>query len=354
MRAVRYHGREDVRVDDVPGPVCGSGQVKIKPAFVGICGSDLHEYMDGPHAVPRTPHPLTGEKLPTTLGHEFSGIVEEVGRDVTDLKVGDKVAVKPNLSDGTCRSCSTGWANCCEKLGFIGYSGSAGGLSDHVVVNRKHAIRLPESIPLEIGALVEPLSVAWHAVNRSPLHNGDTALVVGAGPIGLAIVQVLRAREINTIIVVEVSKRRREFAATFGASHVLDPTEVDAVAEVRAITGDFKGASVAFESSGVQAGLDTAMAGTRVRGTTVILSLWEKKPVLDAFAVVLGEKHIAGAVVYDEGDFEGVIGAIESGKIQPRTMITSTIPMEEIVEKGFKALIHEKDQHIKILVDLSA
>jgi threonine dehydrogenase-like Zn-dependent dehydrogenase len=226
-------------------------------------------------------------------------------------------------------------------------------------------------------ALIEPLSVAWHAVNRSPLQKGDTALVVGAGPIGLAIVQVLRAREIETIIVVEVSKRRREFAATFGASHVLDPTEVDAVSEIRGITGDVKGVAVAFECSGVQAGLDTAMAGTRVRGTTVILSLWEKKPVLDAFAVVLGEKHIAGAVVYEEGDFEGVIGAIESGKylltvqllilcmhcvltganigkLQPRSMITSTIPMEEIVEKGFKALIHEKDKHIKILVDISA
>jgi threonine dehydrogenase-like Zn-dependent dehydrogenase len=114
--------------------------------------------------------------------------------------------------------------------------------------------------------------------------------------------------------VVEVSKRRREFAATFGASHVLNPIDVDAVSEIRSITGDVKGVAIAFECSGVQAGLDTAMAGTRVRGTTVILSLWEKKPVLDAFAVVLGEKHIAGAVVYEEGDFEGVIWAIESGE----------------------------------------
>lgn len=164
------------------------------------------------------------------------------------------------------------------------------------------------------AALIEPLSVAWHAVNRSSLQKGDTALVVGAGPIGLAIVQVLQARDIQTIIVVEVSKRRREFAATFGASHVLNPMEVDAVSEIRTITGAVQGVAVAYECSGVQEGLDTAMASTRVRGTTVILSLWEKKPVLDAFAVVLGEKHIAGAVVYEEGDFEGVIGAIGSGK----------------------------------------
>ncbi|KAF3385120.1 putative diacetyl reductase [Penicillium rolfsii] len=358
MRAVRYHGREDVRVDEVPEPllskILGSHNPKIKPAFVGICGSDLHEYVGGPHTVPQNPHPITGEKLPTTLGHEFSGVIEEVGIDVTDLKIGDKVAVKPTLSDGTCWPCSMGRMNCCNSLGFIGYSGSAGGLSDHVIVDREHAILLPESIPLDVGALIEPLSVAWHAVSRSPLQKGDTALVVGAGPIGLAIIQVLRAREIESIIAVEVSKRRREFAATFGASHVLNPMDGDTVSDIRTIMGDVKGVAVAFECSGVQAGLDTAMAGTRVRGTTVILSLWEEKPVLDAFAVVLGEKHIAGAVVYDEGDFEGVIGAIESGKLQPRSMITSTIPVKEIVEMGLKALIHEKDKHIKILVDISA
>lgn len=159
MRAVRFHGRGDIRLDEIEEPVCGHGQVKvcqlnvedlfpsdrfssfkIKPAFVGICGSgkilpssiyedrllifpDLHEYIAGPNAVPTEPHPLTGEKLPTTLGHEFSGTIEEVGAGVTGLEVGDKVAIKPNLSDGTCRRCSMGRSNCCDNMGFIGYSG---------------------------------------------------------------------------------------------------------------------------------------------------------------------------------------------------------------------------------------
>ncbi|KAJ5690532.1 hypothetical protein N7462_004924 [Penicillium macrosclerotiorum] len=362
MRAVRFHGRGDVRLDEIPEPVCGSGQIKsfifpplkVKPAFVGICGSDLHEFIGGPHAVPQKPHPVTGEKLPTTLGHEFSGTIEEIGSEIVDLKVGDLVAIKPNLGDGTCRRCLMGRANCCDSLGFIGYSGSAGGLSDYVVVDRKHVIRLPESIPLDIGALVEPLSVAWHAVSRSPLQEDGIALVVGAGPIGLAVVQVLKAQGINKIIVVEVSQKRREFALAFGGSHILNPLEVDVVTEIRDITGDFRGASVAFECSGVQAGLDTAMSGIRVRGTTVILSLWEKKPVIDAFAIVLGEKHVAGAVVYDDEDFEAVIEAIASGQIAPRSMITSKIQMDEIVKKGFEALINEKDKHVKILVDISA
>ncbi|KAJ6099098.1 hypothetical protein N7467_000633 [Penicillium canescens] len=354
MRAVRFHGREDIRIDEVEEPICGNGQVKIRPAFVGICGSDIHEYLAGPLAVPVTPHAVTGEKLPTTLGHEFSGTIEEIGTGVTGLKVGDRVAVKPNLSDGTCSRCSIGRFNSCENLGFIGYSGKAGGLSDHVVVDTKHAIPLPDSIPLDIGALVEPLSVAWHAVSRSPLQEHDTVLVVGTGPIGLAIIQVLRAKGISNIIAVEVSEKRREFALTLGATEVLNPLEVDAVARVRSITGDAGGAAIAFECSGVQAGLDTAMKGLRVRGTTVIVSLWEHKPVIDAFAIVLDEKHVTGAAVFDDGDFEAVIDAIASGKIQPRPMITSKIPMEDVTEKGFKALIGERDKHVKILVDISA
>lgn len=224
---------------------------------------------------------------------------------------------------------------------------------------------------------MEPLSVAWHAVSRSALQENDTVLIVGAGPIGLAIVQVLKARKIKTIIVVEISSQRRQFAQSFGATHALNPKEVDAVADIRSITGDIRGVSVAFECSGVQAGLDTALAGTRVRGTTVIVSLWEEKPSVDVFVnAVLGEKYITGAAIYDDEDFRAVIEAVASGKsvrpclevfcepladavlsegeISPRPMITSKIRMDEVAEKGFRALINERDKHVKIVVDISA
>ncbi|CAI7668640.1 unnamed protein product [Penicillium pancosmium] len=248
-----------------------------------------------------------------------------------------------------------GRQNICSSLGFIGYSSEAGGMSDHAVIDEKHAIKLPDTMPLDIGAaLVEPLAVAWHAVGRSTLKAGDTTLVVGAGPIGLAIVQVLKARGAETVIVVEISEQRRQFAQNFGASHVLDPREVDAIARIREITGQRQGVSVSFETSGVQAGLDTVMAGLRARGTAVIVSLWDEKPIINAFIdIVLGEKHVTGAAVYDEGDFEAVIEAIRSGKIQPRPMITSKIGMAEVADKGFRALINHRDQHVKILVDVS-
>ncbi|KAL2837183.1 chaperonin 10-like protein [Aspergillus pseudoustus] len=353
MRAARFHGRGDIRIDQIEEPVCGEGEVKIRPAFVGICGSDLHEYLGGPIVIPTKPHALTGGQLPVTLGHEFSGTIEEVGQGVTGLKVGDRVAVRPNLSDGDCPSCVFGRPNCCRKLGFIGFSSNAGGLSDHVAVPAKHAIPLPEGFPLDLAALVEPLTVAWHAVDRSPVETAQTAIVVGGGPIGLAVVQVLKARGVKNIIVAEVSDQRREYAQILGATHVFNPITDDVVAKVRALTND-AGADISFECSGAQAGFDTAMNGIRVRGTTTIVSLWEKKPVIDAFDVVSYEKHVIGAAICEDGDFEAVIEAIAAGKINPRPMITSKIRMEDVEEKGFKALVNEKDKHVKILIDIEA
>lgn len=136
--------------------------------------------------------------------------------------------------------------------------------------------------------------------------------MVGAGPIGLAIIQVLKAKAITSIIAVEPAEMRRSTAMALGATKVLDPGEVDAVTQVRALTGD-AGADVAFECSGVQAGLDISLAGLRVGGTTVIVSLWEHAPVINAFSIVFQEKHVTGAAIYDDGDFEAVIDAIASG-----------------------------------------
>lgn len=165
---------------------------------------------------------------------------------------------------------------------------------------------------VEQPAVVEPLTVAWHAVDRSPVETAKAALVVGGGPIGLAIVQVLKARGVQTVAVAEVSEQRREYALTLGATHVFNPLTDDVVAKIRGLTGD-AGADISFECSGVQAGFDTAMKAIRVRGTTTIVSLWDKSPAIDAFDVVSYEKHVIGAAICEDGDFEAVIDAIASG-----------------------------------------
>jgi len=154
MRALRYHGIKDLRVDyDVPEPKCGDDQIKVKPAFVGICGTDLHEYSSPTfiHSKEK-PHPVTGESMPIVIGHEFSGTVLEIGSNVkTDLKVGDQVAVQPTIACFKCGSCKEGLLNCCDHAGFVGLSGGGGGLSEAVCVGGEYVFKLPPNINLDVG-----------------------------------------------------------------------------------------------------------------------------------------------------------------------------------------------------------
>jgi threonine dehydrogenase-like Zn-dependent dehydrogenase len=172
MKAIRFHGNQDLRYDEIPVAKVGPNQVKIAPEWCGLCGSgsstfsprysilvsfqaniDLHEYLEGPHYSPTGPHPITGEDLPRTFGHEFAGKVVEVGSSVTDLVKGDNVCVYPLLFDGTCSRCLSGCPNICEQLGFYGISGWGGGLSEAVSVDRKKVYKLPEGMSTDLGGI---------------------------------------------------------------------------------------------------------------------------------------------------------------------------------------------------------
>lgn len=152
MKAIRFHGRGDIRLDDIPIPRTRPGTIKISPKFCGICGTDLHEYTGGANLIPKptNPHPITGETLPLTMGHEFSGIVEEVGEGVTDVKEGDAVCVQPIIYDGDCHACVQGLMNCCDRSGFIGLSGWGGGLCETAVIPGYCVKKLPTMCHLRL------------------------------------------------------------------------------------------------------------------------------------------------------------------------------------------------------------
>lgn len=227
--------------------------MQIAPAFVGICGTDLHEYLGGPTFCPLHPHPVTGEKIPVTLGHEFSGTITELGPGVSGLKVGQKCAIQPMVCCGKCAACKAGSENVCHTTGFVGLSGGGGGLSDAVCVNANHVFPLPEGVRLDIGALVEPLSVAWHALSAAPeINPSSVILVLGGGPIGLAMILCLKAKGVTNIIVSELASSRQTFAQQFGAGRVISPLEVDVIQEVHRLS-DGRGADVTFDCAGVPA-----------------------------------------------------------------------------------------------------
>ncbi|KAF2466188.1 GroES-like protein [Lindgomyces ingoldianus] len=352
MRAARYYGKGDIRIEnDVEEERCGEGKVRIAPSYVGICGTDLHEFTGGPTFAPLKPHPITKETLPITLGHEFSGVVTEVGPGVNTLQVGQHVVVQPTLYCGTCSACLAGFENVCYKGGFIGLSGSGGGLSDSVVVPAGSVLKLPGKIPLDIGALVEPLSVAWHAISAAHLTQESTVLVLGGGPIGLAVVQCLVALKTHKIILSEVSKSRQRFAREFGAHHVIDPKTNDLVAASKELSGS-DGPDVVFDCAGVPASLATACQAVKARGTVVNVAIWEKEVPFQPNMLVFKEAKYTAVLGYQREDFQAVIDHLANGSLKPEKMITSKIRLEDLVEGGIKALINDKESHVKILVEV--
>jgi (R,R)-butanediol dehydrogenase/meso-butanediol dehydrogenase/diacetyl reductase len=349
MRAARYHGRGDVRIDDVPAPDLRPGTVAIDVAWCGICGTDLHEYLDGPIFIPPpgSPHPVSGEAAPIVLGHEFSGTVTAVGEGVEDLSVGDAVAVEPYIIRDDVDTSPGRPYQLSPDMNFIGLGGRGGGLSEHVVVQRRWVHPVGD-VPLDQAALIEPLAVGHHAFVRSGASAGDVALVGGAGPIGLLLSALLTAQGL-TVIITEVSAARKAKAVeTEVAEHVLDPTEGDVAERVRELTGG-RGADVCFECTSVNAVLDTLIDAVRPGGVIVNVSIWGHPAQVDMQKLVLKEIDLRGTIAY-AGDHPATIDLVRNGRIDLAPFITARIPLEDLVSDGFETLIHHNDTQVKILV----
>lgn len=347
MKAARWYQARDIRIDDIEEPTVSAGKVKIKVAWTGICGSDLHEYLAGPIFVPvDKPHKISGDIAPIVMGHEFSGEVVEVGSGVTKFKAGDRVVVEPILSCQQCEACREGKYNLCGDLGFHGLSGGGGGFSSFTVVAEHMVHRMPDSLSYEQGALVEPAAVALHAVRMSKLKAGDKAVVFGAGPIGLLVIEALRAAGAAEIYVVELSPQRSEKARELGARLVIDPSKEDAVARIRELTNG--GVDVSFEVTGVPVVLKQCIDSTRYEGETIIVSIWEGEASFHPNKVVLAERNIKGIIAYRH-IFPAVMDLMTQGYFQADKLVTKRIDLADLVDEGFDALVKEKQQ-VKILV----
>lgn len=331
MKAAVFHAQEDLRVEEVTEPTPGPGQVKLRNAFAGICGSDLHVYyspeaagLDFDH-----PHPVTGSTLPQILGHEFSGTVVELGERVTDVKVGDRAAVWPIYYCGECPACRIGMFNACQKIGFHGLSSNGGGMAAFTTVDASKLHVLPENVDLRMGALVEPMSVAWHAVSRGRLEAGQTALIAGAGPIGIGVWFALKARGVERVLVSEPSAERRAIIAALGAT-VVDPVNEDLSAAVAHLT-DGAGVDAAFDAAGAGPAITSALASLTPGGRVVVVAIHERPMEFLPTQLVMGETEIAGALAYLPEDFDAVIDAMSRG-VYDTTGWVQEVPLEGVVD----------------------
>lgn len=348
MKAAVWHEKEDIRIEDVSDPKPESGQVKVKIKVCGICGSDLHEYRDGPFIIPRKPHPLTKRVGgPVILGHEFSAEVVETGEDLAHFKSGDRVVVNPLIYCGECHYCKRGQYIMCTKLGTFGFAAD-GAFAEYAVFPEYSLLKLPDSVTDEMGAFVEPLAVAVHAVKRSRMKVGASVAIVGAGPIGLLVMQACRAAGAGEVFVMEPMEARRKMAAKTGATAVFNPTEADPGKEIAKLTDGLR-ADMAFDCVGNQSAFDTAVKVTGRRAVICVVGL-ALKPIEVPFMRLWGhEKELIFSSGYED-EFPAAIALLADRRVEIEDLISARIKLDDLVSKGIKALMEEADKYLKILV----
>ena len=350
MKALVWHGRKDVRVEEVPDPrPPAPGQVQIDVAWCGICGTDLHEYLGGPLYIPvDAPHPLTGAQAPVILGHELSGQIVAIGDGVEGFAMGDRIAACPIIGCLECRWCKSGFMGQCENVAFLGISWEGGGFAERMNLNAYQAYKLPDSVPSDVGALVEPWAASVRMVARAGIGPDDNVAVVGAGPIGLMALVAARIAGAKRVVSLEVAGRRIELARQCGATAVVNPVEEDPLQRGQELT-DGEGFDVVLECVGRP---DTGLlAGrlARIRGRIMVMGVFEKPAPLDFTDLVYGEKTVMGSMG-GYGMFDEAIALLADERFPGDTLITGRIKLDDIIDQGFRPVIEEKERHVKILV----
>jgi (R,R)-butanediol dehydrogenase/meso-butanediol dehydrogenase/diacetyl reductase len=350
MQALRFHGARDLRIEEVEGPAApGPGEITVRVAACGICGTDLHEYVAGPIVTPVDPHPLTGAQNPQILGHEFAGEVVAVGPGVEKVREGDRVAIMPLAYCGRCAYCRRGFQHLCATMACVGLSHAWGGMGELATVADYQVVRLPDGVTYEQGALIEPTAVAAYGVERGGVRPGDRVLVTGAGPIGALAALCARSAGASVVYVSEPNVKRRARAAALGVATVLDPTTVDVPALLQE-ESDGLGVDVAIECSGHPNGFATAVRSLRRRGTLAQTGLFVGEASFDPMLWSLNDLTIVGTWCYWVYDFDRIVAQIAAGDLPVERVITSKVALDA-APAAFASLACGSADEIKVLVE---
>lgn len=331
MRAVVMQGlHQPLALETIPDPTPGEGEVVVKVGRCGICGSDLH----------MTEDPAYGVSKGDVLGHEFAGEVVALGKGAEGLKIGDLVSVIPLKSCGECASCKSGEVAWCDKFGLQG-----GGYAEYAVTKPNQCIRLPQSASMADGAIIEPLAVALHGVNMSGMKPGDKVLILGAGPIGLAVAFWARRKGAADVVIQDLSTFQQERALKMGATDFcVSPDDPVAGAE-RVLGGK---ADIVFECVGVPGLIAQAVDQVRNRGTICLLGLCTKPDTFNSFAMLSKEVRLITSAFFTRQEYEEALDALDAGAAEPRELVTDTISLADTPAR-FEAL-RKRTHECKVLI----
>ena len=321
MRAAVYRGDKTISVDSLPIPRPGPGQVLIEVSHCGICGTDLHLVMEG-----------MGQ--PGSVGgHEYTGRIVAHGGDTAGWKVGDAVAVDPNPPKcGRCEYCRAGRAALCAERGSIGAGGErTGAFAEYTAVDAQQLLQIPSGVSLRDAAIMEPVAVALHGISLSGIEEGNSALVIGAGPIGAMTIAILRARGIEDVCVSEPSPLRRALAERLGARRVVSPDDLVAPESIFDVAE--AAVDAVFECSGRRSAAEQGLEQLRRGGTLVLVGTGVTRPRFDAMRILLNELHITGAYNYDPDGLAEALSLLKSGSIPVADLVERRdVPLEGLFD----------------------
>lgn len=349
MKAGILYGERDIRVGSIPDPEIGRDEVLVRSAFAGLCGTDLHIYRGE----------FAGRvRYPAVQGHEFGGVVEEVGKDVKGLARGDRVAVDPIVSCHACSACLGGRINACRTLRLLGID-LRGGFAEYVAAPASHVYRLPEQVPLSHVPMVEVYGLGHHVLSRGLVQAGETVVILGAGKLGLSVLDVLcHGASPALAIAVDVDAFRLGIARRLGAEHTIDVNAEDAVERVLDITHG-EGADVVIECvghyhevPGRESPLGQAVRMVKSGGRVVTAGLGEQASAVHFKTLVLKEAQIIASRV-SLGEFPRAIRLLGKGLLHPELLITDQWPMRDVAA-AFERLDAEDPRMIKMVLDVSA
>ncbi len=332
MRAAVMQGlHKPLAVETIADPTPGEGDVVVKVGRCGICGSDLH----------MTEDPAYGQGAGSVLGHEFAGEVVALGKGVEGLRNGDLVSVIPLQSCGHCHACQTGEVQWCERFGLQG-----GGYAEYALTRPNQCVRLPSSASLADGAIVEPLAVALHGVVLSRMKIGDKVLVLGAGPIGLAVAFWARRFGAGRVVVQDLADWQRDRALLMGAhDFVVEPADHVGSAD-RALGGK---ADVVFECVGVPGLIAQAVDQVRNDGTITLLGLCTRPDSINSFAMLSKQVKLVTSAFFTRQEYEAALDALDRGAVEPRLLVTDTISLAATPDV-FESL-RKRTHQCKVLID---
>ncbi|WP_027086278.1 NAD(P)-dependent alcohol dehydrogenase [Cohnella panacarvi] len=341
MKAAVLESQGKIEVKEVPIPSVKPDEALVQVKCIGICGSDVHYYEHGRIGRYEV-------KQPIILGHELAGVVTEVGENVQHIKVGDRVAVEPGVTCGRCENCKSGRYNLCPDVVFMATPPVDGAWAEYVSVRADFLFPLPDGMSFEEGALLEPLSVGFHAMHRAQVKPHDRVLVTGLGPIGQLAVAAARLFGVTEIYGSDVVEYRRDLAITMGITEVCDPVSESLQEKVNSWS-DGKGMDVIIETSGNAGAIMATTAQVKRGGKIVLIGLPAVASIgMNVNELIDGEIDVLGVFRY-ANTYPAAIRALQSGKVCLEDAITHKFNLDDIQE-ALDLAIHHKNSSMKIMI----